>query len=196
VIPSWAGPLFGQWRTGGRIVESADGCAVLGERLLLFEYGAEGPHSRWALTEQHLPATQPGLIEVVPERGWAFGGRRAERPIDAHLLVTPYCEVTRVPGRLRLVYRHPGEADTMSIVEPCNACGELKGAARRGCGTPLPVLCICDGVACRRCGIGRVRRPGSTSIDAVTGVLWYTPGFSVGRPCDLCERGAEPREQP
>ena len=51
------------------------------------------------------------------------------------------------------------------------------------------VSCLCEGIACRRCGKNRIHRPISNSYDRETNAIRHHPSFSYMRPCDECRSG-------
>lgn len=75
----------------------------------------------------------------------------------------------------------------------CVQCGELKGEALvddpwEGL-THVPVLCLCDGIVCRHCREGAIRRPISNYYDEQTGRVWHVPWFGYLVRCRRCRRG-------
>jgi len=69
----------------------------------------------------------------------------------------------------------------------CPHCGELTGEARVD-DEWLPVLCSCDGIACRRCGNKAIRRPSSNFYVEATGRAIHSPWFMYLFPCAECRR--------
>ncbi len=74
----------------------------------------------------------------------------------------------------------------------CKVCGELHG---RGLArdppdgariTPVSVSCLCDGLVCGRCRVGRLHRPITNHYDERTGQVIHMPWFSVWRECSVC----------
>ena len=57
----------------------------------------------------------------------------------------------------------------------------------------VAVLCICDGIPCRKCGKGRIHRPISNYWDEARGALIHCPWFSAQAPCDQCRAEQQPR---
>lgn len=51
-------------------------------------------------------------------------------------------------------------------------------------------LRLCDGIDCRRCALGRIRRPISDHFDPETGRFWHTPYFASIAPCEFCQATA------
>ncbi len=99
--------------------------------------------------------------------------------------------VIEEPGRVTTTFRVPlGPGETEPIfarVRTCPRCGEPRGFSYLSADPdPTPVLCICDGIRCRHCGRGMVRRPISDRLDADTGELWHAPYFAAQLPCDEC----------
>jgi hypothetical protein len=66
----------------------------------------------------------------------------------------------------------------------CRFCGDVRGKTRRG----HVSLCLCDGLTCHYCGLGRIHRPISNSFDPHTRTFWHTPYFGAGSPCRECRR--------
>jgi hypothetical protein len=64
----------------------------------------------------------------------------------------------------------------------CDFCGAVRGTTRGG----RVSLCLCDGIACRYCGLGRTYRPCSDHFDWRTRTFWHMPYFGAGHPCDPC----------
>jgi hypothetical protein len=92
--------------------------------------------------------------------------------------------------------------DSMEVIrvtpeglERCSQCGELKGEfLHRYDDEEEPeltrALCLCDGIVCRHCKKGAIRRPISDHYDEETGQVWHTPWFGYLLMCAYC-RGAE-----
>jgi endogenous inhibitor of DNA gyrase (YacG/DUF329 family) len=72
----------------------------------------------------------------------------------------------------------------------CPRCGELKGEAviedRYEGIARLPVICICKGTPCPRCGKQLIRRPISNYYDEPRGTVWHTPSFGYLSLCPIC----------
>jgi hypothetical protein len=71
----------------------------------------------------------------------------------------------------------------------CAACREARGWVIEGdCGEVqlLSAACICDGIACRSCGKGVVRRPISNRFDEPSGMVWHTPYVGRLAHCGDC----------
>lgn len=64
-------------------------------------------------------------------------------------------------------------------------CGEVRGTAGGRTST-----CLCDGIDCRRCALGRIRRPISDHFDPESGSFWHTPYFGDPAPCEFCQATA------
>jgi hypothetical protein len=72
----------------------------------------------------------------------------------------------------------------------CRFCGEVAGHLGRSKST-----CLCEGIPCRSCGIGRVQRPISNSYDPATGRWSHAPyfmGMGACRDCVITVYGAMP----
>jgi hypothetical protein len=72
----------------------------------------------------------------------------------------------------------------------CRFCGEVAGRLGRRNST-----CLCEGIPCRLCGIGRVQRPISDSSDPATGRWSHAPyfmGMGACRDCVITVYGAMP----
>jgi len=73
-------------------------------------------------------------------------------------------------------------------------CNEYRGAVLKGDLPPsmqreeaaVAVLCICDGIPCRKCGTGRIHRPISNYWDEAKGGFVHCPWFSGLGTCDSC----------
>ena len=76
----------------------------------------------------------------------------------------------------------------------CAVCHEYRGAVRNDDLPPasqreeavVAVLCICDGIPCRKCGKERIHRPISNYWDEARGALIHCPWFSGQAPCKRC----------
>ena len=104
-------------------------------------------------------------------------------------------------------HEHHGAPTNSSIVAiprglvRCEVCLEYRGAVRND---DLPtasqreeavvaVLCICDGIPCRKCETGRRHRPISNYWDEARGALIHCPWFSAQVPCGQCRAEEQPR---
>jgi len=104
-------------------------------------------------------------------------------------------------------HEHHGAPTNSSIVAiprglvRCEVCLEYRGAVRND---DLPtasqreeavvaVLCICDGIPCRKCETGRRHRPISNYWDEARGALIHCPWFSAQVPCGQCRAEKQPR---
>lgn len=67
-------------------------------------------------------------------------------------------------------------------LERCTSCGELYGG---------PYLCLCKGLTCGACGVGRIHRPVSSYFDETTGKIIHVPHFATLKRCHSC--GAQSR---
>lgn len=76
----------------------------------------------------------------------------------------------------------------------CPVCNEFRGAVINDDLPPssqreegvVPVLCICDGIPCRECGIERIHRPISNFWDEERGAILHCPWFTALAPCNTC----------
>ena len=98
----------------------------------------------------------------------------------------------------------PANSSTAAIprgLVRCEVCLEYRGAVRND---DLPtasqreeavvaVLCICDGIPCRKCETGRRHRPISNYWDEARGALIHCPWFSAQVPCGQCRAEEQPR---
>jgi hypothetical protein len=83
----------------------------------------------------------------------------------------------------------------------CEVCHEYRGAVRNDDLPPasqreeavVAVLCICDGIPCRKCGKDRIHRPISNYWDEARGALIHCPWFSAQAPCERCRAEQQPR---
>lgn len=88
-------------------------------------------------------------------------------------------------------------ADRLAVLEECGAtvplpsglrvcprCGGVAGTSRR---TGLVSACACDGIACRWCGIGRVKAPLTDSYDPADRAVWHVPAIAGRHVCGPCE---------
>lgn len=88
-------------------------------------------------------------------------------------------------------YRHtvgatnPGQAIRPLLLERCTTCGELYGG---------PCLCLCKGLTCSACGVGRIHRPISCYYDETTDEIIHVPHFAALKRCDIC--GTRSRWEP
>jgi hypothetical protein len=74
----------------------------------------------------------------------------------------------------------------------CRFCGEVAGHLGE-----IKSTCLCEGIPCRSCGIGRVRRPISDTYDPATGSFWHVPyfmGMGACRGCKITVFGGVPQE--
>jgi hypothetical protein len=98
----------------------------------------------------------------------------------------------------------PANSSTAAIprgLVRCEVCHEYRGAVRND---DLPtasqreeavvaVLCICDGIPCRKCETGRIHRPISNYWSEAKGALIHCPWFSAQAPCDQCRAEQQSR---
>ena len=63
----------------------------------------------------------------------------------------------------------------------CRFCGQVGGRHRGRKST-----CLCEGLTCRWCGIGRIPRPTSSSYDRRRGRFLHTPYFGGWAGCASC----------
>jgi hypothetical protein len=72
----------------------------------------------------------------------------------------------------------------------CPNCGGIRGTevtpTSDGVELGATSLCLCDGIVCRYCGEGRVRRPISDWYDPEKSGWWHTPYFGGMRQCAEC----------
>jgi hypothetical protein len=72
----------------------------------------------------------------------------------------------------------------------CRLCGGVAGRVGE-----IKSTCLCEGIACRHCGIGRVERPTSDQYVPATGRFMHSP-YSMGmggcRDCVITVYGAVP----
>lgn len=98
------------------------------------------------------------------------------------------------PPRIRPL--RPGETPAQLAIElgltRCPDCHEFKGALIRE-GAEVELLCICDGIKCRRCGRVAIRRPISDHFDEGGGRIWHTPYFTGWFPCRDCREELKPK---
>ncbi len=70
----------------------------------------------------------------------------------------------------------------------CAQCGELRGTATAltsgEADTEITLTCRCNWITCRRCGKGKIPKPGSNEV--INGRVWHTPWFGAMVPCDEC----------
>jgi hypothetical protein len=66
----------------------------------------------------------------------------------------------------------------------CRFCGAVRGTTAGG----RESLCLCDGITCRYCGLGRTFRPCSDHFEWQTRSFWHMPYFGGWHPCDPCVR--------
>jgi hypothetical protein len=102
-------------------------------------------------------------------------------------------------------FRRQPPANPTSVAAPrglvrCPVCHEYRGAVRN---EDLPaasqrenavvaVLCICDGIPCRKCGKNPIHRPISNFWDEARGALVHCPWFSAQVPCKPCLEEQKP----
>ncbi len=82
----------------------------------------------------------------------------------------------------------------------CERCGEARGRfvapepQDPTVSSDVRVSCLCEGLPCPHCGVGRIHRPISDYYDAVTGRPVHVPYFGHVLPCRECRaRGVMPR---
>jgi hypothetical protein len=71
----------------------------------------------------------------------------------------------------------------------CTTCAEARGWVIEGDFGEVEFLsatCICDGIACRYCATGVVRRPISDHFDEQSGMVWHTSHFGGLARCKEC----------
>ena len=85
----------------------------------------------------------------------------------------------------------------------CTVCGEYRGstlARHLNWNDPLDaseldevieVRCICEGIACRRCG-KMMHRPTSNYYDERDNAIWHVPYFRGMLPCRECRSTERP----
>jgi hypothetical protein len=97
-------------------------------------------------------------------------------------------------------YKHhaaPTNSSTETIprgLVRCEVCHEYRGAVRNDDLPPasqrqeavVAVLCICEGIPCRKCETRRIHRPISNYWNEATGALIHCPWFSAQAPCNQC----------
>ncbi|MEJ7787535.1 MAG: hypothetical protein WKF96_22245 [Solirubrobacteraceae bacterium] len=69
-----------------------------------------------------------------------------------------------------------------SALEWCRYCGEVRDKQPGGSTS----LCLCQGIRCRYCRAGRVRRPISEHYCVTDHRLWHTAHFGNRAPCRHC----------
>lgn len=93
------------------------------------------------------------------------------------------------PPRLRSL--RPGETPTELAaaigLTRCPECNEFKGTCMAE-GGEVRLLCICDGIACKRCGKTNIRRPISDYFNEADGRIWHSPYFMGWVPCGECRK--------
>jgi hypothetical protein len=72
----------------------------------------------------------------------------------------------------------------------CRFCGGVVG--RHG---DIKSTCLCEGIACRYCGIGRVRRPTSDHYVPASGRFMHSPYFTGMGGCRDCVTRAAPERR-
>jgi len=70
-------------------------------------------------------------------------------------------------------------------MERCARCGEFRGLKEGS-----TVLCLCDGLRCKRCGKRNIWRPISDYYDEKKGGFWHVLHFAERSWCYACEDGA------
>jgi hypothetical protein len=72
----------------------------------------------------------------------------------------------------------------------CPDCHEFKGTIIRD-GAEVKLLCVCDGIPCRRCKTNRIRRPISDHFNEFDGRIWHSPYFAGLLPCTSCREKSD-----
>jgi hypothetical protein len=80
----------------------------------------------------------------------------------------------------------PAELASAIGLRRCGECGEFKGTCLAD-GEEVELLCICDGILCRRCKRNLVRRPISDHFNEADGRVWHTPSIAALIPCAACK---------
>lgn len=100
----------------------------------------------------------------------------------------------------------PADAPLLPVpdgLSRCSVCGEYQGVMAlkdvpdpeghyrdENPDSPIRILCICDGVLCRRCHRNRFHKPGSR-IWAERGGIAFIPEWRDSFPCDECNEKRE-----
>lgn len=96
------------------------------------------------------------------------------------------------PPRLRPL--RPGETPAELAIAiglaRCPECHEFRGMCATEDGE-VRLLCICEGILCRRCGRRNIRRPISDHFNDSDGRIWHTPYFMGFFPCADCRAEVE-----
>lgn len=81
----------------------------------------------------------------------------------------------------------------------CERCGEARGRLVAPephdptVSSVVTVACLCEGLPCPSCGVGRIHRPISNYFDAATRTAVHVPYFGHVLPCRECRaRGVTP----
>ena len=67
----------------------------------------------------------------------------------------------------------------------CEQCAKFGGPKDSG------ILCLCEGLRCKRCGRRNIWRPGSTYYDEEKGGFWLVSHVAVRSWCEACVRARE-----
>lgn len=111
----------------------------------------------------------------------------AQRLLDIGLDIGPEIPVEGRPelfDRIRELLANLDAPDDLlpSALEWCRYCGEVRDKQPGG----TKSLCLCQGISCRYCGAGRVRRPISEHYGKSDRRLWHTAHFGNRAPCCRC----------
>lgn len=72
----------------------------------------------------------------------------------------------------------------------CERCETIRGTTwgpkHDGGVGPWKSTCLCEGIVCRRCGKGRIRRPISDYYSPKDGYFWHVPYFMGMAGCSRC----------
>jgi hypothetical protein len=71
-------------------------------------------------------------------------------------------------------------------LEVCAVCDTMRGVTADGARS----VCLCDGLPCVWCGLGRSRRPISDYYGPDAGRWLHVPAFGRRGPCRCCEATA------
>lgn len=154
---------------------------------------AEDHLCTWAEADGWSLRVQPELAPLRDKKQWKATIGGSEPSCSACGAVWPSeRERAAFPQRRALTTRclecYQGRIAPYGLVR-CATCREARGWVIEGDFGDVSVLsatCICDGILCRYCGKGLVRRPISNHFDEQSGRVWHTPYFGGLARCGDC----------
>lgn len=183
--PSWV--VIGAESPGYSLLFLEDDAGDANRFLFRISPDEEGAVQALAACELGGLRTDEGLVVVT---ACAADEDRVRR-LGESLSAVPEC----TSGVLKFIEREGASSLDFRLaqLEQCRDCGEVRGRAVLGDDAEpdaelfgARLACRCQGVPCRYCELGTVRRPLTYSFDRETGIR-HTPWFGYLLPCDDCQ---------